>query len=155
MEVKESAGLLIHRRRDGAPQFLLLHPGGPYWKNKDAGAWSIPKGEIDPHEDRLAAARREFREETGFDIDGPFASLASVRLKGGKVVHAFLAEGDFDPAFMVCNSFEMEWPPRSGERQSFPECDRAAWFAPDEALEKINLGQRPLIEEARSRLEDR
>lgn len=153
--MKESAGVLVYRRRDRAPEFLLVHPGGPFWKNKDDGAWSIPKGEIDASEDKLAAARRELKEETGFGVEGPFTALAPVKLKGGKIVHAFLAEGDFDPAAMVCNSFEIEWPPRSGRTQSFPECDRAAWFAPGEALEKINLGQRPLIEEARRRLEER
>jgi predicted NUDIX family NTP pyrophosphohydrolase len=150
---KESAGLLVFRRRDRALEFLLVHPGGPFWQNKDLGAWSIPKGEIDRSEDKLAAARRELKEETGFEVEDRFTALSPVKLKGGKIVHAFLAEGDFDPATMICNTFEMEWPPRSGRRQSFPECDRAAWFAADEALERINPGQRPLIEEALMRLE--
>jgi predicted NUDIX family NTP pyrophosphohydrolase len=152
---KESSGLLIYRRRNNVLEFFLVHPGGPFWKNKDAGAWSIPKGEIDAGEDRLAAAKRELKEETGFEVAGLFTPLAPVKQKGGKIVHAFAVEADLDPDAMVSNTFEMEWPPRSGKRASFPECDRAAWFRVDEALEKINLGQRPLIEQAARQLEDR
>lgn len=149
---KESAGLLIWRKRKGALEVLLVHPGGPFWRNKDAGAWSIPKGEIDPDEDAQAAARREVAEETGLSIDGPLVRLASIRQKGHKVVHAWAAEADCDPAAVRSNTFSMIWPPRSGRTQEFPEVDRAAWFGLAEAREKINARQVALIDELATQL---
>jgi len=125
---------------------LLVHPGGPFWKKKDAGAWSIPKGEAEPDEDLLAAAEREFREETGFVPRGPYRALGSARQKGGKLVHAWAFEGDFDSSALVSNEVELEWPPRSGRRTRFPEVDRAAWCSISEARERINPGQFQLVE---------
>jgi predicted NUDIX family NTP pyrophosphohydrolase len=149
----DSAGLVIWRRHPGL-EFLLVHPGGPYWRHKDDGAWSIPKGELDSGEDPFEAARRETREETGFAPSGRFALLRPVRQPSGKVLHAWTVDGDFDPQKMTSTSFEMEWPPRSGKRASFPECDRAAWFAPADALRRITIGQRPILEQARRKLGD-
>jgi predicted NUDIX family NTP pyrophosphohydrolase len=142
-----SAGLLMYRLRKGVPEVFLVHPGGPFWSGKDAGAWSIPKGIIDADEDPLSAARREFEEETGFNVSGNFIRLSSVRLKSGKVLLAWAVEGNCDPSGIKSNTFLMEWPPRSGRQQEFPEVDRAAWFAVDEAKKKINQGQVPLLEE--------
>ena len=147
-----SAGLLMYRRRDGALEVFLVHPGGPFWARKDAGAWSIPKGEIDPEEDHLAAAKREFTEETGLQADGNFLPLTPIRQSGGKVVHALALEGDCDADAIRSNSFEIEWPPRSGQQRSFPEVDRAAWFSVDEARQKINPAQIPLLEELQALL---
>ena len=146
-----SAGILAYRRR-GELEVLLAHPGGPFWAKKDAGAWSIPKGLIDPGEELLAAARREFTEETGFTAQEPFIPLAPVKQKSGKIVHAFACEGDYDPDQLVCNAFEIEWPPKSGKRRSFPEIDRLAWFGMDAAGEKILGYQRPWLEELESKL---
>jgi predicted NUDIX family NTP pyrophosphohydrolase len=146
---KQSAGLLLHRERDGAVEVFLVHPGGPFWRNKDAGAWSIPKGEFDSSESPLAAARREFAEETGVCVDGTFHPLAPCRQKGGKTVLAFALRADLDAAAIRSNTFEMEWPPRSGRVQSFPEVDRAAWFTLEEARVRINPGQHALLEELR------
>jgi len=143
--MKRSAGILAWRRLDGAPELFLVHPGGPFWKNKDDGAWSIPKGEIDPDEDPLQAARREFREETGQAIDGAFTPLDPVKIASGKVIEAWSIEHDLDASAIRSNTFEIEWPPRSGKRQAFPEVDRAAWFPAAEALRKINKGQVPLV----------
>jgi predicted NUDIX family NTP pyrophosphohydrolase len=145
--VKRSAGLLIHRARGGAVEVFLVHPGGPFWAKKDAGAWSIPKGEADPGDDLLAVARREFLEETGQPIDGSFQPLAPIRQTGGKQVQAFALEADCDADAIDSNLFEMEWPPRSGRLQSFPEVDRAAWFDLATAREKINKGQSALLDE--------
>jgi predicted NUDIX family NTP pyrophosphohydrolase len=145
MAVK-SAGILIYRRRAGAIEVLLVHPGGPFWARKDAGAWSLPKGEYADEEDPEAAARREFQEETGWTIKRELRPLGEVRQKAGKAVTAFAAEGDFDPASLESNRFEMEWPPRTGKRASFPEIDRAKWFSLAEASEKMIEGQRPLLE---------
>ena len=142
-----SAGLLLYRIREAAIEVLLVHPGGPYWKNKDEGAWSIPKGEFLPEEDPLAAARREFFEETGVAIEGELRPLKPLRQPGGKIVHAWAVEADLDPATIVSNTFEIEWPPRSGRLQSFPEIDRGAWFSLPEARRKILRGQVPLLEE--------
>jgi predicted NUDIX family NTP pyrophosphohydrolase len=141
-----SAGILPFRKRR-AVEVLLAHPGGPYWVRKDAGAWTIPKGLADPGEELLAAALREFTEETGFRADAPFIPLAPVKQKSGKIVHAFAAEGDFDPSKLVCNTFEMEWPLRSRKRQSFPEIDRVVWFGLDTARDKMLGYQLPWLDE--------
>lgn len=146
---KTSAGILLYRYRGHAPQVFLVHPGGPFWARKDAGAWSIPKGEYDPGEDPLAAALREWEEETGIPLENArqsFIALGPVKQKGGKTVHAWAAEGDFDPATVRSNTFEIEWPPRSGKKASFPEVDKAGWFEIPEARQKILEGQQPLID---------
>ena len=144
---RTSAGILLYRRREGGLEVFLVHPGGPFWASKDAGAWSIPKGEIDPTEEPLAAARREFEEETGLAAEGRFQPLAPITQAGGKVVQAWAVEGDLDPAALQGNSFSIEWPPRSGRQQSFPEVDRAAWFPLDAARRKINPAQVALLDE--------
>lgn len=141
-----SAGILPFRRRAGL-EVLLAHPGGPYWANRDAGAWSIAKGLVNPGEELLAAALREFKEETGFTAQPPFVPLPPVKQKSGKVVHGFACEGSFDPDKLVCETFDMEWPPRSGKRKSFPEVDRVAWFGLPQAREKILAYQRPFLDE--------
>ena len=143
----QSAGVLVYRKRDGALEVLLVHPGGPLWKGRDAGAWGIPKGLFEPPEAALDAARREFEEETGIAIDGGFVALTPRRLKSGKLLHAFAVEGDLDAAAIRSNTFSMEWPPRSGRHQSFPEIDRGAWFGVPEARVRIHDGQRPLLAE--------
>jgi predicted NUDIX family NTP pyrophosphohydrolase len=145
-----SAGLLAYRKRAGL-EVLLAHPGGPYWARKDDGAWTIPKGLVRP-DDLLAGARREFTEETGLVAEGPFAALKPVRQKSGKTVHGFAFEADFSLDNFVSNTFEMEWPPRSGKRKSFPEIDRIAWFAVDEATAKIIAYQRPFLDELQAML---
>lgn len=144
---KQSAGLLLYRFRERRLEVLLVHPGGPFWAKKDAGAWSIPKGEAAPGEDLLARAKREFSEETGFPAPGGAQALRPIKQAGGKVVHAWAAEGECDVAALRSNSFTMEWPPRSGRQQNFPEVDRAAWFGLPEAREKINKGQSALLGE--------
>ncbi|HXE24879.1 MAG TPA: NUDIX domain-containing protein [Roseiarcus sp.] len=149
---KTSAGLLLFRKAAAGLQVLLVHPGGPFWARKDEGAWSIPKGLADPGEDLLAAAQREFLEETGMAVDGEFLDLGAHRQPGGKTVRAWALEGDFDPAALRSNTFSLEWPPRSGRTAEFPEVDRAVWFSLGEALEKINKGQRPIIEALVERL---
>ena len=142
-----SAGLLMFRRAaDRAIEVLLAHPGGPYWKNKDEGAWTIPKGEYADTEDALAAARREFAEETGFEALPPFLELGEVVQKGGKRILAWGLAGDCDPAQLRSNAFEIEWPPRSGRMQAFPEIDRVAWFGLEAARRKINPAQAVLLE---------
>lgn len=146
MASKLSAGVLLYRRR-GVLEVLLVHPGGPYWANKDLASWSIPKGEIDETEDALAAATREFQEETGCHLGGPFRALTPVRQAGGKTVHAWACEGDCDAAAVRSNSFALEWPPKSGRIQHFPEVDRASWFALPEARRRILAGQMPLLDE--------
>jgi predicted NUDIX family NTP pyrophosphohydrolase len=140
-----SAGIMLHRDGPLGREVFLVHPGGPFWAKKDEAGWSIPKGLIDPGEDPEAAARREFAEEVGAVPDGPLLPLAELKLSGSKRLIAFALEGDFDPSDLVSNSFEMEWPPRSGRMQSFPEVDRAQWFDLDSASLKLHLGQRPLI----------
>jgi predicted NUDIX family NTP pyrophosphohydrolase len=142
-----SAGLLMYRILDGKLQVLLAHPGGPFFKNKDEGAWSIPKGEIEPGEDLLDAAKREFAEETGVIPSGPFVALTPVTQKGGKIVHAWAFKGDCDPSAIVSNTFTMEWPPRSGRQMEFPEIDRADFFDVAAARRKIKSAQVPLIDE--------
>jgi predicted NUDIX family NTP pyrophosphohydrolase len=143
---RQSAGLLLYRRRGGLEVFLV-HPGGPFWAKKDAHAWSIPKGEFAPGEDPLGAAKREFAEETGLTPAGTFAALSPLRQPGGKVVHAWAIEGDCDPDAVKSNTFTLEWPPRSGRTQEFPEIDRAAWFPLAAAREKIHKGQAALLDE--------
>lgn len=142
---KRSAGLVLYRSKRGAPEVLLVHPGGPFWAKKDAGAWSIPKGEYAEGEEPLAAARRECAEELGIAPQGPFTPLGEMRQAGGKIVTAFAVEQDFDPALFKSNTFDMEWPPKSGQTASFPEIDRAQWFPLDEARERILAGQRPFL----------
>jgi predicted NUDIX family NTP pyrophosphohydrolase len=149
---KISAGLLMYRRRGGALEVFLVHPGGPFWARKDTGAWSIPKGELDRTEEPLAVARREFTEETGFRAEGDVQPLAPITQAGGKVVHAFALEGDADPAALQSNTFSIEWPPRSGRQQAFPEVDRAAWFSLDVARQKINPAQAALLDELEATL---
>jgi len=144
-----SAGLLMYRIHDGKLQVLLAHPGGPFFKNKDEGAWSIPKGEIEADEDLLTAAKREFAEEIGVLPTGPFIALTSIKQKAGKIVHAWAFAGDCNPTAIVSNTFTMEWPPRSGRQMEFPEIDRADFFDVATALRKITAGQKPLIEELR------
>ena len=144
---KRSAGVLLYRVSGNRLEVLLVHPGGPYWAKKDAGAWTIPKGEIDEGEDALAAAKRELKEETGLEVAGELVTLAPVKQRGGKTVHAWAAQGDCDPLAITSNTFAMEWPPKSGRMQSFPEVDRAAWFSLDEARAKILAGQAPLLDE--------
>jgi predicted NUDIX family NTP pyrophosphohydrolase len=146
---KQSAGLILFRRLQGAWQVFLVHPGGPYWKGKDRGAWSIPKGEFELGEDPLQAAKREFTEETGLRVAGNFATLTPVKQAGGKVVHAFAVEADCDPTTIKSNTFSLEWPPRSGRFRQFPEVDRAGWFGLEEAAERMGKGQRPLIDQLR------
>jgi predicted NUDIX family NTP pyrophosphohydrolase len=145
---KTSAGILMYRIREHGPEVLLVHPGGPFWRKKDLGAWMIPKGEIDREgEEPLVVAVREFQEETGAEPAGPFLPLAPIRQKGGKVVHAWACEGDLDADAIRSNTFSMEWPPGSGKTAEFPEVDRAAWFTIDEAKAKILPSQIPLLEE--------
>jgi predicted NUDIX family NTP pyrophosphohydrolase len=150
---KQSAGLLVYRLRGSALEVFLVHPGGPFWAKKDAGAWSIPKGEFGADEDSLTAARREFTEETGISVEGPFAALGTVRQAGGKLIYAFVAAADFNAAKIVSNTFRMEWPPRSGRFVEFPEVDRAGWFSLDEAAEKMNAGQTELLMRLRAALD--
>ena len=141
-----SAGLLMYRVRNGILEVFLAHPGGPFFKNKDKGYWSIPKGEIDPEESALDAAIREFIEETGIMPEGDFIPLGTVRQKSGKIVHAWAFVGDWEERKpIVSNTFEIEWPPRSGKKQQFPEIDRTAFFSVTEALDKINEAQREFI----------
>jgi predicted NUDIX family NTP pyrophosphohydrolase len=149
---KRSAGILMYRRRGAALEVLLVHPGGPFWAKKDEGAWSIPKGEYAQDEDALACAVREFEEELGTRPDGSFADLGELIQPSRKAITAFAVEGDFDPATLRSNLFETEWPPKSGKRQSFPEVDRAAWFGPQEAREKILPGQAPFIDRLLARM---
>jgi predicted NUDIX family NTP pyrophosphohydrolase len=144
---KISAGILLYRKIGGHLQFLLVHPGGPFWKNKDQGAWTIPKGETGNNEEPLAAAKREFYEETGLQPDGHLIELSPVKQKSGKIVYAWALEGNVDAAAIKSNSFEIEWPPRSGKMQSFPEVDQAAWYDMTEAKEKINPAQSALLDE--------
>lgn len=145
--MKRSAGILLHRTRGGLVEVLLVHPGGPFWAKKDAGAWTIPKGELEDGEDALAAAKRELKEETGLEVSGEPVALAPVRQRGGKTVHAWASEGDCDPRAIASTTFLMEWPPKSGRMQAFPEVDRAQWFPVEEARVKINPGQAPLLDE--------
>jgi predicted NUDIX family NTP pyrophosphohydrolase len=152
---RQSAGLLVYRRAKNGLQVFLVHPGGPFWAKKDRGAWSIPKGEFDESEEGLAAARREFREEVGQDIAGVFIALTPRRQPSRKTIHAWAVEGEVDAEALVSNEFELEWPPRSGRMQRFPEVDAGAWFALDEAKGRIQPGQLPILEELAQLLEER
>jgi predicted NUDIX family NTP pyrophosphohydrolase len=143
---KMSAGLLMYRITEGRLEVFLIHPGGPFWRNKDAGAWSIPKGEINAGEDYLLAARREFQEETGIKPEGTFLSLGSTKLKSGKVVHAWAFEGSCEPATIKSNTLKIEWPPKSGKLQEIPEVDKAAFWLLAEAKIKINPAQMKFLE---------
>jgi predicted NUDIX family NTP pyrophosphohydrolase len=150
---KISAGLLMYRLRDGELEFLLAHPGGSFWKNKDAAAWTIPKGEIRADEEPLAAARREFEEETGFKPEGDFIALTPIKQRSGKLVHAWAFEGDCDPARVKSNTFKIEWPPKSGRFETCPEIDRAGFFKLPQAKKKIMPAQFPLLEELEKKLQ--
>ena len=150
---RRSAGILLYRIAGGAPEVLLVHPGGPYWARKDAGAWSIPKGEYEDGEDPQACALREFEEELGVGLPpGKLAELGSVKQKGGKVVKAWAAEGDLDADSVRSNTFTMEWPPRSGRTAEFPEIDRAGWFGVETAREKLVPAQAELLDRLLERL---
>lgn len=153
MSRTESAGVLLFRGEGTALEVLLVHPGGPFWAKKDDGAWSIPKGELEPEDDPIDAARRELEEETGARVEGEMIPLTPRRQAGGKCVHAWAARGDFDPVRLTSNTFTMEWPPRSGRRREYPEVDRAAWFGIEEARRKILAGQAGFLDELLARLE--
>jgi predicted NUDIX family NTP pyrophosphohydrolase len=151
---RRSAGILLYRRRDGAPEVLLVHPGGPFWARKDLGSWSIPKGEYEDGEDPQACALREFEEETGAPLaPAALMELGTVKQSGGKRVTAWAAEGDLDPETVRSNTFALEWPPRSGRMQEFPEVDRAAWFGVDEARQKLIAAQAELVDRLVARLD--
>ena len=152
MAGKQSAGLLLYRRHQGAWQVFLVHPGGPFWKAKDLGAWSIPKGEFEAGEDPLEAAKREFREETGLVIEGDALALTPIKQTGGKLIHAWTLEGDCDPGAIRSNTFSIEWPPRSGKVRQFPEVDRGEWFRLDDAQERLTKGQRGFVDQLRALL---
>jgi predicted NUDIX family NTP pyrophosphohydrolase len=152
---RTSAGILLYRRSAGGLVVLLAHPGGPFFARKDIGHWTIPKGEVEPGEEPLAVARREFEEETGHAVPaGPPVDLGSIRQKGGKLVHAWAVEGDLDPAAAVSNTFELQWPPRSGRIQAFPEVDRVEWFTAAEARTRIRPTQIPLLDRLEARLHE-
>jgi predicted NUDIX family NTP pyrophosphohydrolase len=144
---KTSAGLLLYRRSSIGIEVFLVHPGGPFWAKRDLGAWTIPKGEVDSDEDSLAAAKREFHEETGACVGGEFVELMPVRQPSGKVVRAWAVEGDIDAAAITSNTFSIEWPPKSGVMREFPEVDRGGWFTLAEARDKLLPGQLPLLDQ--------
>ncbi len=144
---KQSAGILLYRMKNGRLEFFLVHPGGPFWKNKDIGAWSIPKGEFTNEENALDAAVREFEEETGIKVTGKFLKLTPVKLKSGKIIYAWALEGNFDSEISCQTFVDIEWPPKSGERTSVPEVDKGEWFSVDVAKQKINSSQAILIDE--------
>jgi predicted NUDIX family NTP pyrophosphohydrolase len=144
---KQSAGLVLYKLTDGLLHIFLVHPGGPFFRNKDDGAWSIPKGDFFDGEDPLDAAQREFEEEVGKPMNGNFIKLQPIKQKSGKVVHAWAVEGDIDHEQITSNLFEIEWPPKSGRMASFPEVDRAGWFVADIARQKIIPGQAAFITE--------
>lgn len=152
---KRSAGILLYRLSRPQPEVLLVHPGGPLWAKKDEGAWSIPKGLYEESEDPLAAAKREFAEETGLTAQGALIDLGAFRQPGGKLIQAYAMQGDADPAKLRSNLFSMEWPPKSGRMQEFPEVDRAGWFAPDVARRKLVKGQRAILDALLQRLAGR
>lgn len=153
MAKKLSAGIVLYRLRDGAIEVFLVHPGGPFWARKDDGAWSIPKGEYAEGDDPLAVAKREFHEETGFEVTGTFRALSSLKQPSGKVISAWAVEGDADAAAITSNLFSLEWPPKSGKTQEFPEVDRAGWFDLPTARIKLLPGQRPFLDQLQQSLE--
>lgn len=155
MPKKISAGIILYRRRGPDLEVFLVHPGGPFWAKKDLGAWSLPKGELDAGEDPLEAAIREFEEETGFKVEGEFRELRPQKQPSGKTIVAWAVEGDCDPAQLRSNTFEMEWPPKSGKRRAFPEVDRGEWFSLDEARKRINKGQVGFLEEVKDEKDER
>ena len=150
-----SAGVLLYRVRAGVVEVFLVHPGGPYWQEKDAGAWSIPKGELEVGDDALTTAQREFYEETGSPATGEFVPLTPLKQPGGKLVHAWAVRGEIDASSITSNTFLMEWPPRSGKRQEFPEIDRGEWFTIAAAKEKILTGQRGFLDQLLEQLGSR
>jgi predicted NUDIX family NTP pyrophosphohydrolase len=150
--LKTSAGLLLFRFNEKVPEVMLVHPGGPFWAKKDLGAWSVPKGEFEPAEEPLDAAKRELQEETGIVASGDFIKLQPVKQKSGKIIHAWAVYLDADVAQVKSNMFEMEWPPESGQKRTFPEIDKAAWFKMEEAERKIVPGQLPLLNELKRNL---
>jgi predicted NUDIX family NTP pyrophosphohydrolase len=150
--MKQSAGILLYKKQAGDWLFFLVHPGGPFWKNKDLGAWSIPKGEFADDENPLDAAIREFKEETGIQLNGDFWPLEPVKLKSGKIVRAWSHEGDIDVKIIVSNTFEIEWPPKSGKSLTIPEVDRGEWFTAEQAIGKINAAQSALINQLYTKL---
>lgn len=152
---KKSAGVLMFRRRDCGVQVFLVHPGGPFWKKKDEGAWSIPKGEYQEDEDPLDAAKREFEEETGIKAQGEFIELGQIKQPSGKIITAWAFEGDCSPNEIRSNSFSMEWPPKSGRKQEFPEVDRADWFALQEARKRMLKGQIGFLDRLMARFDER
>jgi predicted NUDIX family NTP pyrophosphohydrolase len=143
---KQSAGLLMYRRRNNELEVFLVHPGGPFWAKKDSGAWSVPKGEYEEEEDAIEAAKREFQEETGFAAEGEFIELGAMKQPGGKKVAAWAFEGDCDPKDLRSNTFTMEWPPRSGRQMEFPEVDRGGWYSIPAARELLNKGQHAFLD---------
>jgi len=147
MAAKRSAGILLYRMRAGALEVFLVHPGGPFWAKKDAGAWSIPKGEYEAGDDAFETAKREFLEETGSPVSGEFAPLNPLQQKSGKLVHAWAVEGDIDASTLVSNTFSMEWPPKSGKQREFPEVDRGEWFDMTTARIKLQEGQLGFLDE--------
>lgn len=149
---KRSAGILLYRFKNTHPEFFLVHPGGPFWQKKDLGAWTIPKGEFNEDEEGLTAAKREFYEETGVQISGDFITLSPVKQKAGKLIFAWAIEGDLEPASISSNLFRIEWPPKSGNWQEYPEVDNGGWFEANEARGKINPGQVGFIEELLDKL---
>jgi predicted NUDIX family NTP pyrophosphohydrolase len=144
---KLSAGILVYRRLVGEMEVFLVHPGGPFWAKKDEGAWSIPKGEYEAGDDPFTAAKREFREETGIEIDGAFHPLRALKQPSGKVISAWAVEGDVDVTTVTSNTFALEWPPKSGKTREFPEVDRGAWFDLPTARVKLLVGQRGLLDQ--------
>ena len=155
MAKKRSAGILLYRLRDSELEVFLVHPGGPFWAKKDAGAWSIPKGEFEVGEDPLTVAKREFQEETGFFVEGEFVALTPLKQRGGKVIYAWAVKGDCDADSIKSNTFSIEGPPHSDTKQEFPEVDRAGWFTIPEAREKLLGGQRGFLEELLRTVEKR
>jgi predicted NUDIX family NTP pyrophosphohydrolase len=153
MAKKTSAGILLYRINAGVLEVLLVHPGGPFWAKRDQGAWSIPKGEFDVDDEPLQAAKREFFEETGSTVDGAFIELKPLKQPSGKLIYGWAVSGNIDASSIKSNTFSMEWPPRSGKQQFFPEIDRAEWFAVPQALEKLIPGQHGFVDELRRKLE--
>jgi len=145
--MRKSAGILLYRKVAGSLEVFLVHPGGPFWKNKDLCTWSIPKGEFNENEEPLSAAKREFEEETGKKVAGNFIQLKTVKQKAGKMVYAWAVEGNIDASTIVSNTFKVEWPYKSGKWQTYPEVDKAGWFSIDAAREKINAAQAELLDD--------